>query len=681
MKRFLCKIMILCTVCAFMIPGNAFGATAGSSDTITIAFTHDMHSHMEKFAKISTEIKRLKKENKATFLFDAGDFSMGTPYQTISMTDAGELYMMGQVGYDATTLGNHEFDYRSQGLAEMLTSAAEKARAEAVEKYQAETERVWNPKTLRWDPAPVVESELDIRLPELVISNIDWDGTIADKELKSNGLNLQTALEKYGAHASQNDYIVIKRGGARIALFGIFGKEASDYAPESGTLFLDGVETAKATVEAIKKNEKDIDLIVCLSHSGTNASEPDNSEDEILAKEVDGIDLIISGHSHTFLAEPITIGDTVIASCGQYNTNLGEISFKKVDGKYELAGYSLTALDDSIRDNSKTAEQVDEFKKVASRKYFGKYGYKWDQVLAECDVDFTDIDSFGTEQGEDPLGNLIADSYIYGVRQAEGDDYETVDVAVVPAGVVRGSFDKGKITTADVFNVLSLGIGKDRVPGYPLVSVYLTGKELKTVAEIDVSVSEIMSPARLYCSGLTYTYNPHRLFLNRAYDIALQNEKGETVELEDKKLYRVVADLYSAQMLGTVEGMSYGILALEPKDRDGNPIENFEDHIITLKDGSELKEWYALASYIDSFPKNEVPDRYADTLGRKVLDDSKGIISFIKKPNSLVRTLLALVLLVIAVVVLIITLIVRAIRGKNYGRGTVKKKDRIFSRR
>ena len=81
-----------------MIPGNAFGATAGSSDTITIAFTHDMHSHMEKFAKISTEIKRLKKENKATFLFDAGDFSMGTPYQTISMTDAGELHMMGQVG-------------------------------------------------------------------------------------------------------------------------------------------------------------------------------------------------------------------------------------------------------------------------------------------------------------------------------------------------------------------------------------------------------------------------------------------------------------------------------------------------------------------------------------------------------------------------------------------------------
>lgn len=677
--------MIIFTVLTFTLPGACFADTADAKaktgdDTITIAFTHDMHSHLEKFPRIKTEVKRLQKENKKTFLFDGGDFSMGTPFQTVSMTDAAELYMMGQVGYDATTLGNHEFDYRSQGLAKMLTAAAEKARANAVKEYQANAERVWNEKTLRWDDAPVVESKLNIKLPELVVSNIDWDGTRKDSELRTDALNLQAAMEKYGAKVSEKAYTVVEKDGVRIAVFGIFGKEADSYAPESGTLFLDPVETAQATVDEIKKNEKDIDMIVCLSHSGTNASDPEKSEDEILASEVDGIDLIVSGHSHTFFTEPIVKNDTVIASCGQYNTNIGEVTFQKKDGKYEMSSYNLVALDDNVKDDSKTAAQIEKVKKTANAKYFGKYGYKWDQVLAKCDFSFTDIDTFGLEQGEDSLGNLIADSYIYGVKEAEGKDYETVDVAVAPSGVIRGSFDKGNITVADAFNALSLGSGKDGVPGYPLVSVYLTGKELKTTAEIDASVSDLMQPARLYCTGLVYTYNPHRLFMNRAYDIMLQKEDGAKVEFDDDKLYRVVADLYSAQMLGTVEGLSYGILSVEPKDKDGNPIENYEDHIITLKDGSELKEWYALASYIDSFPNNKVPEKYASTMDRKVFDDSSSITSILKKPNNIVRTLLALVLLVVAVVVLIIVIIIRLVRGKNYGRGTVKKKDRIFSK-
>lgn len=680
MKRFFCRIMIIGMIVTLLLPSQAFAAKEKSSSTITIAFTHDMHSHLEKFPKIKTEIKKLKKENKQTFLLDAGDFSMGTPFQTISMTDASELYMMGQLGYDATTLGNHEFDYRSSGLAKMIKSAKESAREDAVKKYQSETERVWNEQTLRWDPAPIVESKLQIKLPEIVVSNIDWQGTIKEESLKTNGVNLRAAFEKYGAHVEENDYIVIKKENARIAVFGIFGKEADDYAPESGTKFLDPVETAKATVAKIKKNEKNIDLIVCLSHSGTNANDPEKSEDEILAKEVEGIDLIVSGHSHTALDEPIIVGNTVVASCGQYNDNLGEVSFKKVDGKYELAGYGLVELDDRIKDDTSTSEKIKDFKKTASKKYFGQYGYKWDQVLATSDVNFKSIDEFGEEQGEEPFGNLIADAYVYGVKEAEGKDYVPVDVAVAPHGVIRGSFDNGPITAADAFNVLSLGIGEDGVPGYPLVSIYLTGKELKTIAEIDISVSELMGPARLYCSGLTYTYNPNRIFLNRAYDIKLQDAEGNDVKIENNKLYRVVGDLYTTQMLGTVESLSFGILSLEPKDKDGNPIEDFSEHIITLKDGRELKEWYALASYIDSFKGNKVPEKYSGELGRKVLDDSKGILAIIKKPNSIMRTLCALILLVIAVIILIIVLIVKAIRGKNYGRGTVKKKDRIFSR-
>ena len=72
-----------------------------------------------------------------------------------------------------------------------------------------------------------------------------------------------------------------------------------------------------------------------------------------------------------------------------------------------------------------------------------------------------------------------------------------VDVAVVPSGTVRDTYAKGDITVEQVFNSFSLGIGADGVPGYPLISVYLTGKELKTAAEIDASVSDFMTTARL----------------------------------------------------------------------------------------------------------------------------------------------------------------------------------------
>ena len=139
-------------------------------------------------------------------------------------------------------------------------------------------------------------------------------------------------------------------------------------------------------------------------------------------------------------------------------------------------------------------------------------------------------------QGEDTLGNLITDSYKYAVSQAENGSIKNYDaggvasgevdtdkggvqIAVVPAGVVRGSFLKGEVAVADVFNVSSLGYGKDGKSGYPLVKAYLTGKELRAAAEVDASVSNFMGVARLYSSGLEYSWNPNRLMLNRAVDV------------------------------------------------------------------------------------------------------------------------------------------------------------------
>ena len=109
-------------------------------------------------------------------------------------------------------------------------------------------------------------------------------------------------------------------------------------------------------------------------------------------------------------------------------------------------------------------------------------------------------------------------------------------------------------------------------------------------------------------------------------------------EIEDDKLYRVVSGLYSAQMLGAVEDKSKGILKLTPKNAEGEVITDFEDYIIRDGEGYELKEWYALAGYLESFTKNEkgisqIPVRYGEEEGRKVIHDSAGLAEVLGNPN------------------------------------------------
>ena len=113
-------------------------------------------------------------------------------------------------------------------------------------------------------------------------------------------------------------------------------------------LFKDPSEAARETVEEIKKNE-DVDMIACVSHSGTWEDEK-VSEDEILAKNVPDIDLIVSGHTHTQLAEPILQGDTCIVSCGEYGKNLGTLSMtQKENGRWETDTYELVPVTDEIQ--------------------------------------------------------------------------------------------------------------------------------------------------------------------------------------------------------------------------------------------------------------------------------------------------------------------------------------------
>ena len=638
----LAGVLLLAAVpCAW--PVCAQEAAPGTA--VDIVFTHDTHSHLNTFttvvdgletelggfARMNTLIEAQRAQNPDTLVIDGGDFSMGTLIQTVFETQAAELRMLGYLGCDVTTLGNHEFDYRSKGLANMLTSA--QASGDAV--------------------------------PAMVVCNVDWD-TMEAEGLTEGQQRLKDAFAAYGV----SDYTVLEKGDVDIAVVGVFGKDALACAPTCELKFEDPIEAVKQTVADIKANE-DVDMIVCVSHSGTWEDES-KSEDELLAKAVPDLDLILSGHTHTEIEKPIQHGSTYVVSCGEYGKNLGELTLtQQADGRWAMSAYELIPITSDIAVHATTQQAIDGFMDTVDTDYLARFGYTKDQVLAENDIVFSTQKDLENIHEEHNLGDIIADAYVYAVENAADYDGVPVDLAVVPSGTVRDTYARGDITVEQVFNSFSLGIGADGVPGYPLISVYLTGREIRTAAEIDASVSDFMTTARLYCSGLNFTYNPHRLLLNKVTDVCLEDD-GQRVALEDDKLYRIVADLYSGQMLSAVTDMSYGILAIVPKYADGTPITDFEDVIIT-ENGRELKAWDSIARYMASFADTDgdgianVPAYYSTTHGRKLVDTSRSPLALLKNPNKFTAVyagLLAVAVLLIVLVVLLIRKLVKKARRR-----------------
>jgi len=637
------SILSVVLTIAMLMPLAQAVTVKAADDTkqIDVLFTHDTHSHLDSFstivngeqkevggfAKIKTLINEKKKEDPDTLILDGGDFSMGTLIQTVYDTEAAELRMLGYLGYDVTTFGNHEFDYRSQGLANMLKAA----------KSSGET------------------------LPEIVVCNVDWD-SMEKAGLNDGQKQIQSAFETYGV----KDYVMVQKGDVKIAVVGVFGKDALECAPTCELSFKDPVEAVKKTVEEIKKNEE-ADMIACVSHGGTWEDES-KSEDELLAKAVPDLDLIISGHTHSELQKAIRHGNTYIVSCGEYGRNLGSLSMtQNSDGRWNLSAYELIPVSEDVKADKATQERIDALMDTVDTNYLADFGYTRKEVLAQNDVEFNSLEEMGTEHKELNLGDIMADAYVYAVENSEYYDGDPVDVAVVPSGTVRDTYTKGDITVEDVYNSFSLGIGKDGVAGYPLINAYLTGKELKLVAEVDASISDFMTTARLYCSGLNFTYNPHRMILNKVTDCYLTRADGERTEIEDDKLYHVVTDLYTGQMLGSVMKMSYGLLSLEPKDKDGNPIENLEDHAV-MEGDKEMKAWDAIARYMQSFDDADgdgianVSEYYATTHDRKVVDDSKNILDLVKKPNKFTAIIVCIGLIIIIIIVLVVSLIRKIVR-------------------
>lgn len=603
-------------------------ASADENKEVTVLFTHDLHSHFLPskaedggefggYARLMTAINEQKEKYPDAILVDGGDFSMGSLFQTCFATDALELRLMGQMGFDVTTLGNHEFDYLPEGLSSMLNTSVESKD----------------------------------KLPQIVNSNYlpPAKGEAGYNE------EVYSAFENYGV----KDYTIIERGGVYFAVFGIFGMDSDDCAPNSGMILEDASQVAQETVNTAIKDCKEKygaePVVVCLSHSGT---ENGKGEDYELAENVEGIDLIVSAHTHTTFFEPVKVNDTYIVSAGEYGKNLGVVNMSFDGDSAEVTDYILVPIDENVAEDKEIAQKVQEYKEQVDANYLAKYGVSFDEIIVDNPFEFESVDEVYATQHDSDLGNLFADAYKSAVEKATG---QPVDVALTAAGVIRETLPQGKVTTSDIFNAASLGVGTEG----ELVKVYISGKELKAALEVDASVQPIMKSAQLFFSGVEYSFNTNRMIFNKIDKAYLVRNDGTREEIVDDKIYSVVTGMYVGQMLGSVKEKSFGLLSIIPKDINGNPLEADElvNHVVYNGD-TPLKEWYAITAYLKAM--NGGMSAYYDLAdGRKTVYKSLAPDDMLRNANVFTFVAIALVLLILAFIILVAVLIIRKIKKRK----------------
>ena len=276
------------------IAGSAFIGMGGlglnscgfqNSKRITILHTNDVHSHIDPFpkehslfanlggvARRATLIQNIREENPNTLLLDAGDIFQGTPYFNFYGGEL-EFKLMSMLKYDAATIGNHDFDNGIEGLLAQLPFARFK----------------------------------------LLSANYDFINTVM------NGF-----VEAYQTFLLNG--IKIGVFGLGIKLDGLVGKDLF-----KETVYLNPIEIAQ-DMSVLLKNEEKCDLVICLSHLGYSYRDDQRPSDLKLAAKTDNIDLIIGGHTHTFLEKPVTRQNrldksVLVNQVGCYGINLGRIDF------------------------------------------------------------------------------------------------------------------------------------------------------------------------------------------------------------------------------------------------------------------------------------------------------------------------------------------------------------------
>jgi len=443
-------------------------------------------------------------------------------------------------------------------------------------------------------------------------------------------------LRRLTAEGVVRRYIVIERGGIRFGVFGTLGKEAMIYTSGGATTFADPTESAKEVVKILREQEK-VDVVIALSHGGVVKGADGRyteGEDVSLAKDVPGIDVVISGHSHTELTDAIIVnGRTPVVQTGKESRNLGELVIAKDGDKLAVESYRLHPIDDTIAGDRAIAAEIDELKKSVTAAAFASRGYRVDQPLAIAPRDLPN--TYADIAAGTILANLVTDSF----REAT-----TADIGFTANGMMRAGLSRGKTgvqTVYDVFAVAPLGSGVvDPTPGSSLVTGYFTGQDLKNLVEFFL-VDSPAHPGEYFprTSGVRFRYDPSRPKFDAVTAIELgdldRGYKAIDISGKDARLYSLTCPLMLAPIIVAIPKYTKGKLALVPKNKNGKPLTSKVEALDDPRDdtpyllpppgttdvasvdhgtgkdaGREIEEWQAIMDHLRNLPvksKGDLP--------------------------------------------------------------------------
>jgi len=622
-KGLFCILTTILVVASFLgIPGN-LQSSSGETEELyfCILHTNDMHSellphspavdyHPEKedpaiggFARLATAVDEIRenkmREGEPVILFDAGDFLGGGPFAWLALNGyAAELTIMQEMGYDAVTIGNHEYDYGPEVLAQYLLQAG----------------------------YPEAHQET------LVLAS-------NTKAPSDHPLAVRSLYRNAGMFELENSL--------KVGVFGLIGKDAILVIGEAGDVqFLDQHETARQAVDELE--EQGADVIVAISHSGVD-------EDRELAREVPGIDVIVGGHCHTALHEPVLQGATIIVQAGSlgmylgrlelaYNPNTGMVRVRNEENDHPF----LIPIDSGFDCDPEIDALVQEYTLILNAYIDEMTGGKFDDIMstvASSDFVLSNLPPLN----ETALGNFVTDAIRFVAQEFIG---ERVDIAGQANGNIRNiifpgtmEYSAGNISFYEIIEATGVGRGLDGRPGCPIASIYLTGEEVRRVLEITILLQEFMGDSYfLHFSGLRYSYNPTNAVLltmpfvnlpvptTRAVTSAelytgdeiqpVNSEKYIPLKHGDEELYHLVTNAYLLLFLPLVTDM-LPQLEIVPKNADGEPVplDRIDELIIRHADGRELKVWETVVIYaaaqlprVDGIPR--IPDYYEGVAGR-----------------------------------------------------------------
>jgi 5'-nucleotidase / UDP-sugar diphosphatase len=650
------SLAALCLIAAAC--SNTPAPPGGQSKTLVILHTNDEHSHLIGFgpelddypapatagtgtikggvgrraALLAQERTRATGLMADTLTVSAGDITMGTLMQALTTVSAPDFGAMKALGYDVLNIGNHEFDWGPDRLASAISAQAAKSEGAV----------------------------------PMVSSNIHFPSGGATT-------TLQPLFDETGADTTKpvhRSWVVTTAGGLKVGFVGIMGADAQRSAPYrlpvQFSLPASGMDSDEAGVMAKLfteiqpvvddlRNNKKVDLVVAVSHSGVNAPGDSTGEDNQIARNVTGIDVIVSGHSHTVYPATIEMNPTtnkpvLIQQAGQFGEYLGRIQLSIKDGKvtFDMTNTTILPVDDKIIADPAFNTRLDDAittleatKLPSSTQSFLEHALS--EVTATAVVDnpqmkgdlyfyplgTTAFDVIGQQdEKETPLMVLAADAMLTSVEAVAGP---TV-LAVQARGVVRADLNKGKsgtIAFGDVFRAFPLGISTiDGTVGYPLCRFAILGGELRAALEIVAGYAYSGAPGAsgyfLVPAGLKFEYDTNRTpFTSSATALDfLDPSKGRVTKITLAKdhsnlddytgangeviwdvtaggfvnsgdptgLYVVTSSLYIAQFAAGV-----GVML---KNVAGTATVAPQDTIVMRSDGSELKDYESVASYI-----------------------------------------------------------------------------------